>query len=228
MPPAHKEEEEKKPKDPTAIIVGQNIKRGRKAKGLSRQKFGEQVLHEGLQHESYATMVKLWENAVRMPEKKNLRLIAAKLEMTVEDLFKGSQRLRYEGQSKGEPVPVIPWRELHLMGTQRESLPVMGHIQPFMFSDEQAFATVILDESMAPEFKNGYVIVVSPATKAQTGDYVLFLLDGAPIFREAHFYFNEILLKPLNSEWEEITIRNDGEHSLSILGVAVQMLKRLK
>lgn len=217
-------------RDPTAVTIGQNIKARRKQLGLSREDLGAQVLKgKNLNPENAAMRIRQWENADKKPNSKNLRLIAGELGLKVEDLFRSSQRLRYHGANPGEPIPVISWGEIQHMNQHHEPVPVLGYIQPYMLEDKDAFGAIILDDSMTPTFHPGNVIVISPGTRAQTGDYVVFLLDNEPILRVAHFYFSETLLKPLNPDYEEIIIKHvDTDHALSIVGTVVQIIHRLK
>lgn len=221
-----------KERDPLVKRVGSNIRLLREKQKMDRDVLGQRVLARtsGEADPQYAyDRVSQWENGYRFPEPQTLRIIAEELGHNVEDLFKTSRQLRYEGTVEGSPIPVIPWIEVAAMTLQHKKIDVRSHVMPYELSDPEAFATRIIDESMKPVFRVGDVIVVSPGTKPQTGDYVLFILNGEPIFRIAHFYFHETKLQPLNPDFDEIVIeRDDAENKLGVIGTVVQKIEKLK
>lgn len=51
-------------------------------------------------------------------------------------------------------------------------------------SGGEAFALMVLGESMAPEFNDGEIIVIEPDGATHDGSFVLALIDGEWIFRQ--------------------------------------------
>jgi len=51
-------------------------------------------------------------------------------------------------------------------------------------SEGEAFALMVLGDSMAPEFVEGDIIIIEPEGLATDGSYVLAQLDGEWIFRQ--------------------------------------------
>lgn len=179
--------------------------------------------------ESYdAKRVYQWESGYRRP-RKYLELIADEFHVAVGDLFSKSLQLSYKGPLKGEPVPVVSWGDIMKLHKGEGDIQTLGFVMPYDLADPKAFALIITDSSMRPVFREGDIIVISPSTKPSPGDYVVFELDGEPTFRQAHFYFNETHLKPLNPDYEELTIRTDDPtHHLIPIGTMVQKIERFK
>jgi DNA polymerase V len=51
-------------------------------------------------------------------------------------------------------------------------------------SEGEAFALMVLGDSMAPEFVDGDIIIIEPEGLASDGSYVLAQVDGEWIFRQ--------------------------------------------
>lgn len=69
----------------TKKIIGRNIKTARTAKGLTQQQLAEMV---GVAYQNFYG----WENGIRAPSTKYFSLIAQKLDTTVDDLSKPTQK----------------------------------------------------------------------------------------------------------------------------------------
>ena len=70
--------------------------------------------------------------------------------------------------------------------SQKKSIPiaVAEDMTGSACSEAEAFALMVLGDSMAPEFVEGDVIIIEPEGVAQDGSYVLAQLDGEWIFRQ--------------------------------------------
>ncbi len=55
--------------------------------------------------------------------------------------------------------------------------------EPSTCIEAEPFALQVIDESMAPEFSLGCIIVVDPGERAKHGSFVLAEIDGEYIFR---------------------------------------------
>jgi DNA polymerase V len=73
-------------------------------------------------------------------------------------------------------------------------------------SEAEAFALMVLGDSMAPEFLEGEVIVIEPEGLAQDGSYVLAQLDGEWIFRQLARLGTAWQLRPLNPAYPAAVI----------------------
>lgn len=70
----------------------------------------------------------------------------------------------------------------------------------------EAFALMVLGDSMAPEFLEGEIIVIEPSGYATDGSYVLAQLDGEWIFRQLLRHGDAWRLAPLNPRYDAADI----------------------
>ena len=69
----------------------------------------------------------------------------------------------------------------------------------------EPFALRVLGDSMAPEFPDGSIIVVEPASRAEHGAYIIADIDGSFIFRQLHIKEDgSYLLKAVNRGYPDI------------------------
>lgn len=88
-------------------------------------------------------------------------------------------------------------------------------------SAAEAFALMVLGDSMAPEFLEGEVIVIEPEGLAQDGSYVLAQLDGEWIFRQLVRRGEAWELRALNPAYPAALIRDLSP----VKGVIIQKSK---
>jgi DNA polymerase V len=72
--------------------------------------------------------------------------------------------------------------------------------------EAEAFALMVLGDSMAPEFLEGEVIVIEPEGLAKDGSYVLAQLNGEWIFRQLGRCGAAWQLRPLNPAYPATVI----------------------
>ena len=73
------------------------------------------------------------------------------------------------------------------MSTPRRSIPILPQGEDPALeacAAAEAFALMVLGDSMAPEFVEGEIILIEPEGLATEGSYVLAQLDGEWIFRQ--------------------------------------------
>lgn len=85
-------------------------------------------------------------------------------------------------------------------------------------SASEPFALRVLGDSMEPEFKDGCIIIIDPASNAEHGSYVLAQVEEEYIFRQLISENGRWYLQPLNSGYE----RTEIENASVIRGVIVQ------
>jgi SOS-response transcriptional repressor LexA len=73
-------------------------------------------------------------------------------------------------------------------------------------AEAEAFALMVLGDSMAPEFLDGEIVVIEPEGLAKDGSYVLAQLDGEWIFRQLVRSGALWQLRPLNPAYPAATI----------------------
>lgn len=85
----------------------------------------------------------------------------------------------------------------------------------------EAFALMVLGDSMEPEFREGEVIVIEPSGYATDGSYVLAQLDGEWIFRQLLRQGDGWRLAPLNARYAGVDI----DDLTPVKGVIIQKAK---
>ncbi|HZV55316.1 MAG TPA: S24 family peptidase [Rhodocyclaceae bacterium] len=88
-------------------------------------------------------------------------------------------------------------------------------------SEAEAFALMVLGDSMAPEFLEGEIIIIEPEGLAVDGSYVLAQLDGEWIFRQLARVGMCWELRPLNPDYPAATIADLSP----VKGVIIQKSK---
>jgi DNA polymerase V len=82
----------------------------------------------------------------------------------------------------------------------------------------EAFALMVLGDSMAPEFREGEIIIIEPAGLATDGAYVLAWLGDEWIFRQLARAGDRWELRPLNPAYPAAVIGDLG----CVRGVVIQ------
>lgn len=134
------------------------------------------------------------------------------------------------GSENGEPcrvypliarVPLISWDELaKFCGEQKADFnpEVTTWIPVAPRASERSFAMKVPDDSMGPEFFEGEIIVLDPARKGSHNQF-LVAREGKnrPTFKQLILHGDQQYLKPLNSRYPLIEVKND----LLVCGVVV-------
>ena len=85
----------------------------------------------------------------------------------------------------------------------------------------EAFALMVLGDSMVPEFEEGEIIIIEPEGLATDGAYVLAQVSGEWIFRQLRRAEGAWLLKALNPAYPDIAIADLAP----VRGVIIQKSK---
>lgn len=85
----------------------------------------------------------------------------------------------------------------------------------------EAFALMVLGDSMEPEFSEGEIIIIEPSGLAGDGSFVLANPDGEWIFRQLRRSGEAWRLVPLNAAYDVI----DMADLTSVRGVIIQKSK---
>lgn len=92
-------------------------------------------------------------------------------------------------------------------------------MQPSACSDAAPFALRVTDDSMAPEFAPGCVVIVDPTGHARDGAYVLAELGDEYIFRRLRMAGSRVWLEALRDDYPDLEL----ERGLAaVKGVVVQ------
>jgi len=88
-------------------------------------------------------------------------------------------------------------------------------------NSDEAFALMVLGDSMMPEFAEGEIIIIEPQGMARDGTYVLAFHNDEWIFRQLQGAGETWRLTPLNAAYPEIAIADLA----AVRGVIVQKAK---
>ena len=77
--------------------------------------------------------------------------------------------------------------------------------------EAEPFALQVIDDSMAPEFAKGCIVVIDPGGRATHGSYVFAEYEGTYIFRRLEMDGSRVLLRALNDAYPPIRIRGKEE-----------------
>lgn len=201
-----------------ARSLGDRIRARRDAVGLTQEKLAAKC---GVSRAAVAQ----WEAGVTRPSLDNLVKAAEALNVWLSWLTVGDQSLPdtpnpFAPASPFRGVPVIDYGQAGRWGAD-VTLPV-GASGDVIAADpeisQRAFALVIRDNSMAPDFSEGDKIILDPDVTPQPGDLVVAKLDSE---QEATFKkfrprgadgsgVAPIELAPLNPDWPTLVINAEN------------------
>jgi DNA polymerase V len=109
-----------------------------------------------------------------------------------------------------ESTPTVPRRSIPIVPAEDGALSAC--------SGAEAFALLVLGDSMNPEFAEGDVIVIEPEGLATDGSFVLARHDDEWIFRQLAGGDGAWQLRPLNPNYPAVAIADLS----AIRGVVIQ------
>lgn len=215
-----------------ANALGSRIRARRDAVGLTQEKLARIC---GVSRAAVAQ----WESGVTRPSLDNLIKAAEALSVWLSWLTTGDQSLPDTPNPFVDPavsrataqsgIAMIDLARAEQWDLLRASLPTdLERIAGDTAYSARAFALVIRDDSMAPEFREGDTIIVDPEVAPLPGDFVVAKLD-----RETEATFRKfrergadadgatmIELVPLNPDWPTLAI--NAETTGRIIGTQVE------
>jgi len=84
-------------------------------------------------------------------------------------------------------------------------------------SASEPFALRVIGDDMAPEFRDGHIIIVDPGGRVATGCYVIARHRDEMIFRQLKISGDSWLLQALDSRVEEITLPNGAADIVGVI-----------
>lgn len=103
----------------------------------------------------------------------------------------------------------------------KKTIPIAAAPAASSCDDAEAFALMVLGDSMAPEFVEGEIVVIEPSGEVRDGSYVLAQANGEWIFRQLRSADAGWLLVPLNPAYPEIAL----DDLSAVRGVIIQKSK---
>ncbi len=207
-------------------LIGSRIAQARKDQGLTLKELSERV--ETLS----AGRIGNWEHGSRSPGPQEAQELAKALKVAPSYLLgltdnpRGEVTLLHELLPKC--VPVINFTDAKELNTLLESR--LDNTTPFSTANDKiflegksskkagpkTFATEINDDSMAPDFYPGDVIIVDPEQEPKPGQYILAVINetNKVVFRKYReldtAHKGDFELQALNNDWRSLRITDNG------------------
>ncbi|KJU84278.1 repressor protein CI [Candidatus Magnetobacterium bavaricum] len=159
--------------------------------------------------------------------KKNIDRIAKALNVPVEFFYSDSDANRSRIK-KARKVPLISIDKSGVWDNDIDTTQD-GYADEFLAfdaSDIHAFALKVVGDAMQPEFRKNDIAIVSPSVTPTTGDFVLAKNGNNVIIRRLKILDAAIMLKPLNPNYDDITVPNKDRRFLRVIGKIVAKLVR--
>ena len=206
-------------------IVGENIRRRRKAAGFAAQ--GDFALALGVPQ----SHVSDWETGrYQLPDTSSLIKMAKVINCSIDDLLEGRDQGYDAAAGRGphdvddEIIDVSGHTPLDIpIVAEGEATPTGGLFwdddglrsdvedritRPFDVRDPKAYGVRVRGDSMLPAYKEGMVLVISPNIPVSNGDEVYVqLLDGRMLIKVAQRIHGGWLLQSINPAHETIFVK---------------------
>lgn len=200
-----------KPRNPDLIEMGQRIRAAR-----LKMRWSQTDLGKRMRPEVTPQSVSQWESGRTRVSVKELRRIAALTNTNVDELVSGQGDSRDNGRGLRrlhEDEPEVG-RRVPLIEMDAAADPSRSRVWRFTYYDcgPEAFAVTIKDQSDAPEYLPGDIVVIDPGTPTHPGSMVLAQAsaDGPIVFRRLRETPEGQTLIPLNTDWAPSVISDDG------------------
>ncbi len=204
--------------------IGIRIKRAREMRGMSQLGLAKQI---GVPFQR----VSEWERGVVSPSARYLRAIADALSVSLDWLLSGVGPVELPQKGEGRfALSAVP-----VYGTVPAGPPYdpgdPGVIDvmavPAEYSGRDVFGLVVKGDSMAPTLVDGDRVLVARDIKPKDGMVVVARLNGGEYtIKRMRSQGNLLILSPDNPNFQPIII--SPEDSCEIVGVAVEVIRRLK
>lgn len=201
--------------------IGQRIKEKRKELHLTQADLAKKV--QGVSHAA----ISQWESDITKPNAENLYDLLQIFKCDFGWLLHGEGRsiIPHEIEDTVK-IPVLRYEDLKNWDSAR----IINHIETeYIMSEinhsEFAVAFNIIDDSMAPDFLVGDLIVIDPTVRPLPGEFVLARSGETTFFRK--FKANKLdmdkeqsfSLIPLNDDYASLSSSN---HEIKIIGTMVE------
>jgi SOS-response transcriptional repressor LexA len=84
-------------------------------------------------------------------------------------------------------------------------------------SASEPFALRVIGDDMAPEFRDGHIIVVDPGGRVVSGCYVVAQVAGAMVFRQLIIDGDNWLLRALDTGVDDIPLPNGLDDIVGVI-----------
>lgn len=204
------------------LNFGNNLRNLREEHGLSMDAFCNNF-NTRYDAKLNKSTVSRYENESQEPALSTAVKIAEFFSVEVDDLLYG------DGSAKGVRIPVLGSVPAGIPMEAIEDIVDYEEIPVSMASRGEYFGLRVNGESMVPIFNNGDTVIIQKQDSADTGDYVVAMINGGEATLKKFKRFDEgIMLIPNNPEYFPATYSNEQVENLPvrILGKVVELRRK--
>jgi len=165
-----------------------------------------------------------WLNAFSMPTLAKRQILANELGINFKWLESGNGSMKSQTDHSITPqkIPILSLQQIKRLEKALKT-PALHYIaMDIPATSQNAFATHLTNETMAPKFPKGTLLIIDPETEVNNGDHVLILLESNKIIcRKLNITQNDTYCVPLNTEFEIIKLTKDDKIIGKILRAVV-------
>lgn len=204
------------------LNFGNNLRRLREEHGLSMDLFCT-YFNERYDAKLNKSTISRYEKELQEPAMSTAIKIAEFFSVEIDDLLYDSESI------KGVKIPVLGSVPAGIPIEAIEDIVDYEEIPESMARNGEYFGLRVNGESMVPIFNNGDTVIIQKQDSADTGDYVVAMINGGEATLKRLKRFDDgIILIPNNPEFFPVTYTNEQIESLPvrILGKVVELRRK--
>lgn len=201
---------------------GERLKELRERAGLSQDALASEL-------NKSKSLISMYESGKRIPPYETQELIADFFNVGLDYLMGRENVYLTLNTSKPQRIPVLGSVPAGIPLEAIEDIVDYEEIPESMSRNGEFFGLRVNGESMVPVFNDGDTVIIQKQDSADTGDYVVAMINGGEATLKKLKRFDEgIILIPNNPEFFPVTYTNDQIESLPvrIIGKVVELRRK--
>lgn len=201
---------------------GERLKELRERAGLSQDALASEL-------NKSKSLISMYESGKRIPPYETQELIADFFNVGLDYLMGRENVYLTLNTSKPQRIPVLGSVPAGIPLEAIEDIVDYEDIPESMSRNGEFFGLRVNGESMVPVFNDGDTVIIQKQDSADTGDYVVAMINGGEATLKKLKRFDEgIILIPNNPEFFPVTYTNDQILSLPvrIIGKVVELRRK--
>lgn len=201
---------------------GERLKELRERAGLSQDALASEL-------NKSKSLISMYESGKRIPPYETQELIADFFNVGLDYLMGRENVYLTLNTSKPQRIPVLGSVPAGIPLEAIEDIVDYEEIPDSMARNGEFFGLRVNGESMVPVFNDGDTVIIQKQDSADTGDYVVAMINGGEATLKKLKRFDEgIILIPNNPEFFPVTYTNDQILSLPvrIIGKVVELRRK--
>lgn len=201
---------------------GERLKELRERAGLSQDALASEL-------NKSKSLISMYESGKRIPPYETQELIADFFNVGLDYLMGRENVYLTLNTSKPQRIPVLGSVPAGIPLEAIEDIVDYEDIPESMARNGEFFGLRVNGESMVPVFNDGDTVIIQKQDSADTGDYVVAMINGGEATLKKLKRFDEgIILIPNNPEFFPVTYTNDQILSLPvrIIGKVVELRRK--